>query len=149
MAQTRGRVIGTDPNGWAEVLAEGNRSCGHCGTSSGCCSGGSRRRVTAKVLNRIDARSGDTVLISLETGRVLKNAALIYLIPVAGLMTGAVTGDYMGGIYHMDKTALSIGLGMIGLTAGFLVTAVISKFFTRRARHVPRIERIIESDRLT
>ncbi len=89
MAHLIGLVVSIEKNGWAKVVNEKKNACSSCGASHSCHSSLSSSKIVTKVLNTANAREGDLVSINLSMGKVLKNAALIYLIPIAGLLSGA------------------------------------------------------------
>lgn len=100
--------------------------CGHCGTAGGC--GGSAlsrlfcstkpRQFT--VLNRVGARVGDEVQVSLPDGVLLRGALKMYVLPLVLLLAGGIAGASMaetgaGADLHAAAGALS------GLLLGFII----------------------------
>jgi len=92
MAEEHGLVTSIKENGWARVVAERKSACAHCGASHCCASFGSNSEMAIKALNRAGAGVGYLVSITLSSGTLLKGAAILYLIPLAGLMSGAIMG---------------------------------------------------------
>ena len=69
------------------MVAERKDACDDCGASHCCASFGSNSEMVIKALNRAGAKEGDLVSITLSSGTVLQGAAVLYLIPLAGLMS--------------------------------------------------------------
>ena len=145
MAQTQGLVISASEDGWAQVVTERNEACAECASRKNCHSSCSSIRVTTKVLNTSDAKTGDHVSISLDSDAVLKGAAALYLIPIAGLLAGAFTGAGLSEALGIGETASPIIFGFAGLSLGFGLTAFISKRMASNNRLTPVVSKIIRS----
>ena len=77
----------------AEITVLRETACDGCRSScSGCSSG---KIITALADNKIAAAPGDRVIVSSSTGKVLKTAAFVYLLPLLTFFTGyAVSGMF-------------------------------------------------------
>jgi len=146
MAHTRGLVIKIKEDGIAQVVTDRKNACGGCGSTHSCNSCLSNSKMTAEALNSIGAKEGDLVEISLNSGVVLKSAAAMYLIPVAGLMAGALAGVGVSSILAVDETISAIIFSIIGLCLGFMTTALISRRMSVRNRLTPVITQIIKPE---
>jgi sigma-E factor negative regulatory protein RseC len=144
MEQEQGLVTSIREDGWARVVAKRRDACADCGASHCCASFGSSSEMVIKALNRAGAGVGDLVSITLGSGTVLKGAAVMYLIPVAGLISGAVTGAGLSERLPFSETGAVILLGFSGLILGFIITAFISRQMSARSRLSPVITRIIK-----
>lgn len=112
----------------AEVAADRKKGCGGCGEAKSTChSCLTATRSTARALNKAGAKAGDLVLLSMESSAVFKYAALVYFIPVLGLMIGALAGFNLGAGLPLSPDASTIIFGIIGLAAGFFLLTMISK----------------------
>lgn len=144
MAQEQGFVTSIREDGWAEVVAERKDACDDCGAKHCCVSFGSSSEMVVRALNRAGAKVGDLVSITLSSGTVLKGAAVLYLIPLAGLMSGVLIG---AGLYQrlaVSETGAAIVFGFAGLFLGFILTAFISRWMSAHNRLSPVIIRIIK-----
>jgi len=144
MAQEQGFVTSIREDGWAEVVAERKDACDDCGAKQCCVSFGSSSEMVVRALNRAGAKVGDLVSITLSSGTVLKGAAVLYLIPLAGLMSGVLIG---AGLYQrlaVSETGAAIVFGFAGLFLGFILTAFISRWMSAHNRLTPVITRIIK-----
>ena len=92
MAQTIGFVVETHEDGQATVVAEKGQGCGSCSTVSQCHGGRAIQNEKISAFNPIGAAVGDRVLLTVESGALLSRMAVLYLLPVFGMLTGAFTG---------------------------------------------------------
>lgn len=100
-------------------------ACGHdCSDCSGIC--GSKRSITVQAKNPLGAGPGDLVTVETGTGKLMKAAALVYLLPLGTLLLGCLLGYGLGGSERVQ--ALS-GLG--GLLAGCAAAAAVNRFVRR------------------
>jgi len=142
---TRGLVTSIDKDGFANVVMDRKNACSGCGTGkpSHCQSCLSGSKIQARVLNTKNAREGDIVSVSLSTSKILKGAAVFYLIPVAGFLLGALTGNYLYEIFPVSETLAALFSGLIGLALGFLIVRWISERMNADFGMTPVISKII------
>lgn len=85
------RVSRLLPEGRAEVIRVRESACsGDCHKCSGC--GAAKQSLVLTAENPIGARAGDMVVISSDTGPVLKAAAVLYLLPLVLFLAGYLLG---------------------------------------------------------
>ena len=105
-------------NGMAQIEVRRKSACaGDCGTGKGCAHAEDIVRATA--LNPVGARRGSTVVVESATQLVLKWAALLYLLPVALMLTGV--------LLPAAGEGQSILLGLLGLLLGLVVCYFVVK----------------------
>ena len=141
MAQEKGLVTSITEDGWAQVETDRNDACSHCGScrvSFGCNS-----EMTIKAINRAGAGVGDLVSIHLSSGTIMKSAAILYLIPVAGLISGAFMGEGLSTRLAISETSAIALLSLSGFILGYIITALISRWMSARRKLSPTITRII------
>ena len=80
----------TKTNGdYATVLVQRSSACGHdCGECNLC----KNPQIETNVLNPINAKAGDTVVIETDTPKVLKNAFMLYMLPVIVFFVSYIMG---------------------------------------------------------
>ena len=149
MIHTRGIVTGIDKNGDAMVIMNRKNACGDggCGsaTTNNCKSCLSGAKIQARALNPHHAEKGDIVAVSFSTSKILKGAAALYLIPVAGVLTGAFAGAGLHKILSLSETSASLIAGFIGLALGFYIVRLISAHMSTDEGMTPAISKIISS----
>lgn len=146
MAHTRGLVIKIKKNSMAQVVTDRKNACSGCSSSNNCHSCLSSSKMMTEALNNAGARKGDIVDITLRSGVVLKGAAIMYLIPIAGLLIGALISVNLKGIIGIEETTMAIIFGIAGLCLGFSLVAFISKRMSAKNQLTPIITHIIKSE---
>jgi len=151
MAHTRGLVIKIKEDGMAQVITDRKNACSGCNSKHNCNSCLSNSKMMTEALNSAGAKEGDLVDISLNSGVVLKSAVVMYLIPIVGLLIGALTGVSVRGILGIEETTSSIIFGSTSLFLGFMIVAYISKRMSAKNKLTPTISRInkFEKNRAT
>lgn len=115
--QSEARVVAVvSGNVWVEI-PERPAACGSCSSSGGCHSNplaGSKGPRRIKLENRIGARVGDTVHLSVADGRVFRASWLSYLLPAILAIAGAAVGQAIG-----NDAGAVVGT-VFGLIVGFV-----------------------------
>lgn len=142
MAQTIGFVVETGDDGRATVVAEKGQGCGSCSVVSQCHGGRAARTEKTPALNRVGAAVGDRVTLTVESGAILSRLAVLYLVPVFGMLTGAFTGAYMFDGVDGSDGGYSVTFGLAGFTLGFVFSVVISRIWSAARPVIPVITRI-------
>ena len=142
MASATGIVIRTLPGRRADVVADKQGSCGSCSAAHSCHTSHASKKMTTTVINPVGAEPGDLVVIDVSTGRLLKGLAVIYLIPVLGLLAGAIIGVNLKESVSMSETGSALLFGGIGLALGLGLVVSISKLLSASDAFTPVISRI-------
>jgi sigma-E factor negative regulatory protein RseC len=142
---TRGLVTSINKDGFANVVMDRKNACSGCGTmkASHCHSCLTGPKIQVLVLNTQNAKEGDIVSVSLSTSKILKGAAVFYLIPVVGFLIGGLSGNYLHEILPMSETLAGILAGLFGLVLGFLIVRWISERMNADFGMTPVISKIV------
>jgi sigma-E factor negative regulatory protein RseC len=143
MKHEEGFVASKSEDGWAQVITTRGSMCSTCRAAHCCSSLRPSSKMVIRALNTAGAKAGDLVILSLKTDAVIKSAAIAYLIPVAGLIGGAVAGVALGQELRANETAISVLVALAGLLLGFAVTIIISRWMSARGRLTPVITGIM------
>ena len=146
MAKTTGIVIRINSDGKADVVASKQGDCGSCSAAHSCHTSTSAKKMTTTVFNPVGAEPGDAVAIDVSTGQLLKGMALVYLLPVMGLLIGAIFGANIKASVSMTETGSALLFGGIGLVLGFGLVITLSKLLAANDAYTPVISRIIRKD---
>jgi sigma-E factor negative regulatory protein RseC len=127
MLEAEGVIVKIGQEG---VFVETSRAsaCGGCSSKEGCGTStlsqllGSKTS-SFKVLNPIGAALGERVVIGMEEAALLKSSLLVYLLPLAFLLTGAILGGWLAPARLQD--AYAVGGVFVGLVAGFVALKFI------------------------
>jgi len=141
MAQEKGLVTSITEDGWAQVETDRNDADSNCDSCR--VTFGSNSEMTIKAINRAGAGVGDLVSIHLSSGTIMKSAAILYLIPVVGLISGASMGEGLSTRLAISQTSATALLSLAGFILGFIITALISRWMSGRRKLSPIITRII------
>ena len=109
----------------AEVEIQRLSACGDCSAKSGCGSAlfagmFGKRRSRLRVLNRIQARPGERVVIGLRERPFLRAAFALYTTPLLAMIGGALVGEWLA--QRSASAGVEVGAligGLLGLIAGF------------------------------
>ena len=111
------------PDSMAEVIRVRESACsGECHKCSGCGSSKQTMLLTAK--NPIGAQPGDLVVMSSESGSVLKAAAILYMLPLLLFITGYLLGESL-----WQRGALA---GLAGVLLGFVLIKIYDRHFSKK-----------------
>lgn len=101
------------PDGYAQVEMKRISACGeNCAMCGGCAD--PRAFVTVAALNKAGANRGDKVIVSSGTGKIMKAAAIVYLVPLILFFLMYFTSSLL-----FDSGAMLAG--GVGFVAGILV----------------------------
>ncbi len=144
MAEQIGVVQISEGNGRARVVTDRRGGCSGCESGSGACrSCLSSAKLESSVNNPLGARAGDIVKISLPTRTLYKGAAILYLVPILGLIAGAFVGLWMATNLGWSDSPVTVLGGMIGLGAGLGVVVRIGRGRKMSQALTPTITAII------
>ena len=144
MAENIGIVIKTEADNHAQVVVDRKGACGGCQpTGGGCRSCLASAKMQSRVANPVNAKAGDLVKIHLSSANLFSSAAILYLIPVFGLLIGAFAGTWAFSEFGFANSFGSIGGAMSGLVVGFAVVIILGHRPGIRQRIMPTITQIV------
>ena len=84
-------------------------------------------------------------MLTVESSAILSRMAVLYLLPVFGILAGAFTGAFMYG--DMDGTGggHSVAFGLAGFVLGFVFAVGISRIWSAARPIMPVISRIVNT----
>ena len=132
MIEESGRIVEVE-GAFAWIESERTTTCGGCAARNGCGTATlakvlGKRRLRLRVINRINARVGDNVVIGISESGLLRGSLAVYAVPLLGLFIGALIGSVLDGQFF---PAGSDTLSIAGAAAGFAVGLVWLKRFSR------------------
>jgi sigma-E factor negative regulatory protein RseC len=117
--EEQARVVGLRGE-LAEVVTRRHAACGSCAAKGGC--GTSliaewfgARHFTFLLKNDIGATPGDDVIIGLDEGRLQRGSLLLYALPLAGLLLGAIGGEWWFAYVGLPAELGAVTTGLLGL----------------------------------
>lgn len=145
MIEETGQIVDVQGE-FAWVESERTNTCGKCSVRQGCGTGAiakvlGRRRVRMRVLNRIEARVGDHVVIGIAESGLVRGSLAVYAAPLCGLFAGALAGYALAGHFYPGWPADPVTIG--GALAGFVCGLVWLRGFSRRTETHPDYQPVV------
>ncbi|MBD3336768.1 MAG: hypothetical protein GF355_14745 [Candidatus Eisenbacteria bacterium] len=133
------------PGDRALVSIHRAEACHSCSAQSACVAlGGRTREMRLEVANTVGARPGDRVRLALAEADVVTASLLVYMLPAATLVAGALIGYWLAqqGPWSENSAAL------LGAAGGLILGLGGSRFMSRRvmrgSRYVPRLTAVTQ-----
>lgn len=126
---------------WVET--ERRSSCGSC-SAKGCGTGAlskvlGARKQQMKVHNPVGAKAGDTVVLGIEEGVLLRGSMMVYILPLILMLAGGLFGESLAPQWGSDPEGASLLFGLLGLLAGFYLL----RMYNRRCADNPKFTAVI------
>lgn len=148
--EERALVIGLEGT-QVHLEIERNQACGLCGKTRGCgvsiVGKALGHHGTIKVENTLHANVGQYVLLKIQSNHLLKGTAVLYGVPLIGLLLGALVGRF---VFHaISSVEMSKdGLEIIGAMIGFFLSQYWVKHYSQASHHAshfaPQLIKIID-----
>jgi sigma-E factor negative regulatory protein RseC len=121
---------------WVETARRS--SCGSC-EARGCGTGALSQVLGARVQrmrvhNPIQAQPGDSVILGIEEGVLLRGSLMVYILPLLLMLGGGLLGEALAPQWGGELEALSLLFGLLGLVGGFFLL----RRYQRRVARDPR-----------
>ena len=122
MIERRARVVAR-ASGGVTVEAERESTCGECAASAGCGTAAlgkalGRKRVRMELPNDFPVDVGDRVVVGLAEGDLVRNAGLVYLLPLLLMFVLAVAADRLAATAGIAAEWPAAVAAFAGLLAG-------------------------------
>ena len=146
MIEETGQVVDVE-GAFAWIDSERSSTCGACNVRKGCGTAVlakvlGQRRVHLRVINRINARVGDAVVIGISESGLVRGSLAVYAVPLAGLFAGAIAGDFLGKYFFAGGSdPVAIAGALAGLGAGLFWLKRFSRRTEKDAAYQPVILR--------
>ena len=134
-------------DGYAWVETRRRSACGACSASDGCGTATlakvwGERRTRVRAISTWPLRPGDAVIVGLAEGALLRGSLLVYLLPLALLLAGALLGQAAFAGAGEEPVILA---GAVGLGLGFLAARIASRRWRSDARFQPVVVRRLDA----
>ncbi len=147
MAIERGIVTKIDPGDLklAWVTTTRTSSCEHCGSRDFCQEKGGQKEMEVQAENALGARLGDSVVITLDSGALLKASFLMYVFPIIAMLLGAIIGDRTAPRWGLDPTLCPVISGFLFFGLAILAVRFRSNKMASKNIYQPKITRIVKA----
>ncbi len=137
----KGVVIGLEGN-YAKVSTQKRGVCEGCGQNGLCFGSGADDPDDLLVQNPIQAQVGDNVEFGLPDGSMLRASFIAYLLPLFGLIVGAMLGQSLLSLGDSEDFRAMIG-GAMGFVLFFGVAVILDRLLKGSTRYEARILEVI------
>ena len=122
MITENAKVVSVDESG-TYVATSRKTACGQCAARKGCSTSVLSKVVGKKlsvirVVNEIDAKEGDEVMIGIHESSLVKGASIVYLLPLILMFAGAIIGDLFSGVMQIKHELLTVLFSAAGFYLG-------------------------------
>jgi sigma-E factor negative regulatory protein RseC len=146
MAEHIGIVIQTEENGLVRVAADRKGACGGCDHRGGGCKSclTGANKMESEAVNPVGAKVGDLVKLQLTTFNLYSGAALLYMLPVLGVLVGAFMGEWAAGSDGSFGVIGAIAGAFFGLAIGYAFLIAVDRGQGLRRRWMPTITKVVQ-----
>lgn len=146
MLEEEGRVTAVD-GGYAFVAAQPSSACEGCSQKGVCHVLGGSGEMIIKASNVIRAEVGDRVIVAISSKTFIKASAVIYLLPVTALITGAVFGKSIAPhlSLNIQPEAVSAIFGFTSLLVSFIAVKLLSARIGESEAGRARVIRVLDA----
>ncbi len=147
MMEESGTVVELKGKHIAVVHCRKSSFCQHCASMEACHVGDDNRSMLVQAHNVIGARVGDRVRLGVSTRNFLRSSLVLYGIPLAALVFGAILGEVVGMRLENgpDPNLLAAIIGVAFLVGAFLVIRVGSRAIPPET-FMPRILEVLPQE---
>jgi len=131
----------------ALVLIDRQAMCGQCSAKGFCDMLGGGKEVLSETLNAVGAEVGDTVTIGLPFGAVTKASMVVYMIPLMGLIGGAIIGYLLGRLYGFDVNVSTLICSFACLGVSMIAVKFASVSLSKKPSFQPEIIKIVNPEK--
>lgn len=129
-----GKIIKEGKRKTVTVSFDRKSACDQCHM---CAVSKNGKTVEVVIENKLGAKLGDTVLVTMGDRYVLTAALVVYVIPLILVTIGIFVGSLV-------SEALSLILVLVGLIVGFTIAAILDKkVFRKKKGFVPEMTKIL------
>ena len=129
----------------ARIRVERGSTCRHCSAKALCRPFGETFSLL-EVADPIGTAQGQRVIVAIEPARLVKNSVVLYGMPAAALVVGAISGTYIGRVlFEKDVSDAGAIIGAaIFLGLALVATRLLDRAAARRVEIMPTVVEILE-----
>lgn len=127
----------------AHVETRGATGCGSCTPGKSCATASLGKIFGAKprlfrALNQIGAKAGDSVIVGVADGALLRGSLAVYMLPLVLLVAGALVATWLA-----PDAAAREPWSIAGAAAGLVAGVIWLKLFTAKIASNPRFQPVV------
>jgi sigma-E factor negative regulatory protein RseC len=136
-------IVQKTENGWTWVLTQRKGACNTCGHKGACHMVEGSDRMVVKARNKAQAQIGDEVEIFLSTRTHLKTVFIVYMVPVLGLLAGAILASNLSLFLGVNEKWGMALFPILGLVLAFLLVRLFETRMKARRELIPVVTRVV------
>ncbi len=141
---TKEGIITETSAGRAWIRTTRSKSCDSCVSKDSCGEHSKAEEMTVQVENSLDAATGDRVVVGFRTAPLLKIAFTLYIFPIILMIVGAGIGDSIAFGLGIDKSIMSMIVGVLFFTVAFFIIRFINNILAEKKEYQPFLMRLIQ-----
>ena len=99
--------------------------------------------MEVEVINEVGAKVGDRIVLSFETGSLLKATFLLYVFPILLLIAGAVIGQETASYLDLNPSGFAAAAGFSFFFAALLIVKIKANQLAKKNEYRPKIIKIL------
>ncbi len=119
-------------------------ACDACEAKDNCDILNSKHSMHFEVKNTLNAKTGDRVVVGVQTKPLLLMTFMLYVFPVFLLLAGALTGKYMAFVFDIDQNLTSMFFGFSLFSAGVFIIKKINNKVALDWKYKPFMIKILK-----
>ncbi len=135
-------VVEKVENDFAWVRAQRKSACNSCASKSHCSSLHGSNYMLVKTSNTLQAKKGEFVSFQINSGTLLKYTFIIYIVPVLGLLLGALSANRLANVIGMNNSVAMVVFTLSGLGMAVWLSRKIIRRNSTSDELIPTIKRI-------
>lgn len=124
---------------WIKTTRTG--ACESCSSKKSCDTVNSQKEQIVTVKNTLSVKTGDHVVIGLETRPILFLTFLLYVFPVLLLIIGALIGNSLALFLQMDPSLISMAIGFSFFGLAFFLIRKKNNSLSKKDEYKPFLVR--------
>ena len=132
----------------AWVKTEKSNACEGCASRDSCGNPDGGKEMEVEAVNRVNAKTGDLVMISFGTAPLIKVYTLVYIFPILALLAGAILGQWLSDYVSIDESLLSLILGLLFFGGAFFIIKFGSNRMAKQDDYRPIVLRILSTTKI-
>lgn len=126
---------------WVKTVQ--SSACKACSARHSCNTDSKGREREVEAVNMVDAKVGDLIQISIDTGVLLKATFLLYVFPIICMLIGGLAGHGIGVRMGMNPSPISALMAVACFLAAMIVIRAKAGRMALKLEYRPKITRIL------
>lgn len=99
--------------------------------------------MEVEAVNEAGAKTGDRVLVSLETASLIKVFFVIYIFPIVAMLAGALIGQHVAPLLSMEKSLAAVIGSFLFFLVAFRIIRIKGNRMAKSKAYKPKIIQVL------